>query len=184
MSCHAIPPISFHLIPSHLPQPPHPPRPPRSPHPPTNKKKNPQDWTSGILPHLSIHSHSSAPPHPQITFLFTVQPEHTNGLGNLHGGCTATVFDLCTSLPLGLVARPGFWLWLGVSRTLNVTYLRPIPAGSVVRVECELQQVGRKMCTVRGVMRMAEGDGKGGPGPALAVCEHGKINTDPPVEKL
>ena len=130
-------------------------------------------------------SHSASLPHPRITFRFVVQPVHCNALGNLHGGCTATIFDLCTSMPLGLVARPGFWQWMGVSRTLNVTYLRPVPAGSQVHVECEVLQVGRKLCTVRGVMRLVEGDEEGvKEGPVLAVCEHGKVNTDPPAEKL
>ena len=98
----------------------------------------------------------------------------------------ATIFDLCTLMPLGLVARPGFWQWMGVSRTLNVTYLRPVSAGSQVNVECEVLQVGRKLCTVRGVMRLVE-DNKSGvvkEGPVLAVREDGKVNTDPPAEKL
>ncbi|KAK7755726.1 hypothetical protein SLS62_002338 [Diatrype stigma] len=172
----------------------------------TESQKDPKkhDWTSAILPHLTILSHSASPPQPQITFRFAVQPAHCNGLGNLHGGCAATVFDLCTSLPLGLVARPGYWQWLGVSRTLSVTYLRPVPAGSVVRVECELLQVGRRLCSARGVMRLVvegegagagedvggdgeeqgKGKGKGKLGPVLAICEHGKVNTDPPAEKL
>lgn len=108
-----------------------------------------------------------------MTFTFRIQPSHTNRLGNLHGGCAATVFDVCTSLPLALVARPGFWSYLGVSRTLSTTYLRPAAAGTEVRVECEVVQVGRRLCALRGVMRRADD------GAVVATCEHTKVNTDP-----
>jgi acyl-coenzyme A thioesterase PaaI-like protein len=78
-------------------------------------------------------------------------------------------------MPLALIAKPGFWTRFGVSRTLNVTYLRPVPNGEVVLVECEILDAGRRMCSLRGVMRR-ESDGK-----VLVVCEHGKFNTDPEV---
>ncbi|RYC60019.1 hypothetical protein CHU98_g6199 [Xylaria longipes] len=132
--------------------------------------------------HISIVSHSVAGPHPRATFRFTVQPIHANGLGNLHGGCTSTIFDICTTFPLQMISRPGFWQHSGVSRTLNVTYLRPVPVGTTVDIECEIMHAGKRLSSLRGVMRTATEDGS--QGPVLAVCEHGKVNTDPPVEKL
>ncbi|KAI1769782.1 HotDog domain-containing protein [Hypoxylon cercidicola] len=141
------------------------------------------EWMTSIIPHLSIVSHSSSPPHPNIVFRFDVQPIHGNGLGNLHGGCASTVFDACTTLPLHLISKPGgFWQYTGVSRTLNVTYLRPIPVGTSVDIKCEVLHAGRTQCALRGEMRAVTKDGKDGP--LLAVCEHGKANTDPPAEKL
>ncbi|KAI1084533.1 Thioesterase/thiol ester dehydrase-isomerase [Whalleya microplaca] len=140
------------------------------------------EWMTTIIPHLTIVSYSASLPHPSITFRFTVQPIHCNGLKNLHGGCTSTIFDSCTTMPLHFVSRPGYWAFLGVSRTLNVTYLRPIPVGTTVNIKCDIVQVGRKLCTLRGEMRAVGEDGK--EGPVVAVCEHGKVNTDPPVEKL
>ncbi|KAI1164682.1 Thioesterase/thiol ester dehydrase-isomerase [Nemania serpens] len=140
------------------------------------------DWSTSLIQNISIVSHSASPPHPSLTFRLTVQPKHANLLGNLHGGCTSTLFDVCTSLTLRLVSRPGFWQHTGVSRTLNVTYLRPAPVGTTVEIECEVAHAGQRLCSLRGVMRAATSDGS--KGPVLALCEHGKVNPDPPVEKL
>ncbi|KAI0830927.1 HotDog domain-containing protein [Hypoxylon sp. FL0890] len=144
------------------------------------------EWMTNISPYLSIVSSSSSPPHPSITYKFTVQPIHSNGLGNLHGGCASTIFDvLCRAisfLPI-LSCEFGMRRWnTGVSRTLNVTYLRPVPVGSSVHIKCEVLHAGRNLCALRGEMRAVTEDGK--EGPLLVVCEHGKANTDPPAEKL
>lgn len=133
-----------------------------------------KSWFSGIARHIAF---VSATPHTKernatVTFRFEVRPEHTNGLGNLHGGCNSTLFDFCTSIVLGLVNRPGFWMWLGVSRALNVTYLKPVPVGETVLIESELLQVGQRLAHIKGRMTR-ERDGV-----LLATCEHDKVNTD------
>ena len=135
------------------------------------------------MPYLRVQSHSAAGPHPRVTFRFAVQPVHINGLGNLHGGCAATLFDVCTSLVVHLVARPGFWTFLGVTRTLNVVCLRPVPVDSIVDLECDIVQVGKRLCALRGVMRAVDGpEGPEGQGAVLMTCEHGKVCTDPVVK--
>lgn len=128
------------------------------------------------VPYLKLHSWShDEPKHPKIVFSYTVQENNANQRGSMHGGCTASLFDFATSLPLCLISKPGFWSYLGVSRTLNVTYLRPIPVGEKILIACELMGAGQTMCTVRGVMTR-QSDGA-----VLATCEHGKYNVDPPV---
>ncbi|OHW96589.1 thioesterase superfamily protein [Colletotrichum incanum] len=143
-----------------------------------------------ITPHLTLYSAfflsttpsspvstSTLVPRPEVpvtTFLFTVQQEHTNRSSNLHGGCTATLFDYCTSVALYPIARTGRWQFLGVSRTLNCTYLRPVPCGTEILIECEVISVGKQLALIRGIMRHKL-DGR-----ILAVCEHNKVNNDPP----
>lgn len=66
----------------------------------------------------------------------------------------------------------------GVTRTLNVTYLRPVPLGETVLVECEVVHAGKRLCALKGVMKR-ESDGA-----ILTSCEHGKVSIDPEVGKL
>ena len=67
-----------------------------------------------------------------------------NRLDSLHGGCTATVFDLCTTTALAPIAKPGYWDFASVSRTLNVTYLRPARAGERLLVISEVVHAGKR----------------------------------------
>lgn len=129
-----------------------------------------------LIPSLKLESTNPSGPHPSCTFTFTVQPDNCNRMKNLHGGCAATLFDYCTTLPLALINKPGFWQSMGVSRTLNVTYMRPVSVGEQVTIQCEVVQVGKKLATLRGVMRR-KSDGL-----LLAACEHGKVNIDPEVK--
>ncbi|KAI5928214.1 HotDog domain-containing protein [Camillea tinctor] len=139
------------------------------------------NWMTTIAPFISIVSHStSSPENPSVTFRIVLQPIHSNGVNGVHGGCTASLFDFCTTLVLHMISYPGFWHHLGVSRTLNVTYLRPVPMGKPVDVECEIMHASKRLATTRGVIRAAAPPGKE-KGPVLAICEHGKYNTDPPA---
>ncbi|KAF7521642.1 hypothetical protein G7054_g12389 [Neopestalotiopsis clavispora] len=145
------------------------------------KDSDNQDWMREIIPYLTIHSHALEP-YPRVNFRLTVQPVHCNQMGNLHGGCTSTIFDSCTTWPLHLINKPGFWMYMGVSRTLNCTYLKPIPLGTTVEIQCEILSIGKRLATMKGEMRAVGEDGT--LGPLLAVCEHGKVSTDAQFEKL
>ncbi|PSS02094.1 HotDog domain-containing protein [Coniella lustricola] len=144
---------------------------------PTGHSWEDNDWMSHCMPHIKLHSWSTEDPkHARVVFSYEVPRHNSNQSGNMHGGCTATLFDFATSMPLCLVSKPGFWFYMGVSRTLNVTYARAIPVGEKIFIECEIMSIGQTLCTVRGVMRR-QSDGV-----VLATCEHGKFNTDPPVQ--
>ena len=60
----------------------------------------------------------------------------------------------------------------GVSRHLNLSYLRPVPRDSVSRITCEVVNVGRRLALLRAEIRSAE------TGALCVVGEHDKVNTD------
>ena len=53
------------------------------------------------------------------------------------------IVDMCTTMAQAPVARTSFWEFGGVSRTLSVTYLRPIPRNTEILIVCEVLQVGK-----------------------------------------
>ncbi|RFU28278.1 hypothetical protein B7463_g8053, partial [Scytalidium lignicola] len=134
-----------------------------------------QGWGSKLFTEDVKLISASDKPHGNAQFSYTVKQEHINRLGNLHGGCTATIFDFATTCALAPIAREGFWALVGVTRTLNVTYLRPVALGEEVVIECDVVHAGRRLCTLKGVMKRKSD------GAVLAICEHGKVNTDPAV---
>lgn len=91
----------------------------------------------------------------------------------MHGGCIATILDFCTAMSTTLISRPGFWFTGGVSSTLNLTYVRPIPCGKTVLVECEAVKVGQVKGVLKGTIR-GKTDGA-----VMAICLRGMVNTDP-----
>lgn len=58
----------------------------------------------------------------------------------------------------------------GVTRTLNVSYLRAVPVGTTVRISAEVVQVGKTMALIVG--RMTSPDGE----TVYCTCEHHKVN--------
>ncbi|KAK0743725.1 HotDog domain-containing protein [Schizothecium vesticola] len=137
-----------------------------------------KEWTTPLLPTLTLLSTSPSLPRPSLVFAFTPTAAHLNGLSNMHGGAMATLFDFCTAAVLVLVTRPGRYHYWGVTRTLSTTYLRPVPVGTALLVECEAVAVGRQMSHLRGVLRGAAAGKDGGKGVVYAVCEHGMVNVN------
>lgn len=97
-------------------------------------------------------------------------------MGNLHGGCAATLIDvLSTTILLG-ISSPGRFALGGVSRNLKVTYLRPVPTDTEVRLVCEVVHVGKRLALLRAEIQRVNGD-------VCVVGEHEKANTDPEVDQ-
>lgn len=86
----------------------------------------------------------------KVVWTLEVGPHLCNKSGNLHGGAAATLLDNLTSTALLTIARPGFLDGGHVSRTITMTYLRPVPMGSKVTVVSEVQAAGRNTASILG----------------------------------
>lgn len=79
------------------------------------------------------------------SFSLVVVPEVCNRTGMMHGGAVSMAIDMATTLAQAPLAAPGYWEFGGVSRTLSVTYLRPIPKDTEILIVCEVVQMGRAL---------------------------------------
>lgn len=101
-------------------------------------------------------------------FEITVPPSLCNKTGILHGGAACTLLDSLTSTPLQVMARPGFLDSGHVSRTITMSYLRPVPSGTTVKVECQAQAVGKGTANIVGTMKTLDGK-------ICVTCTHDKV---------
>ncbi|XP_065200245.1 acyl-coenzyme A thioesterase 13-like [Planococcus citri] len=70
-----------------------------------------------------------------------IEPEHTNIYGSLHGGFTATLIDICTSIAMSTHPRKGN----GVSVDLNISYLKPGLLNERIVITADTIRVGKTM---------------------------------------
>ncbi|KAL5361615.1 HotDog domain-containing protein [Aspergillus floccosus] len=126
---------------------------------------------------LRVESAVPGPP-PKISFLFTVSENMCNSAGDLHGGCVATLIDNFTTVLLGVISRPGFYGQLGVSRSLEVTYFRPLRQGDEGRLICYVVNAGKTLAALRAELYDARS------GSLCAAGENDKVNTDARISKI
>ncbi|CAK7215846.1 hypothetical protein SEUCBS140593_002667 [Sporothrix eucalyptigena] len=108
-----------------------------------------------------------------------VDGRYSNMNGVMHGGGYGVIFDMMTTTALGPLARPGFWDYLGgVSRTLNISYLKPCPLNSTVIVHAHVYHVGRTMALIKGWMTSEDGQ------TVYATCDHHKVAMATPQHHL
>lgn len=89
----------------------------------------------------------------------------------MHGGAAGVIFDMSTTTALGPLQKPGYWLFLGgVTRSLNISYLRAVPIGTTVRLRSWVVQHGRTMAMIRGEMTSLDGK------TVYCTAEHHKVN--------
>ncbi|BFZ55311.1 hypothetical protein PYCC9005_002351 [Savitreella phatthalungensis] len=111
----------------------------------------------------------------EAVFRTEVRAGLVNSLGAMHGGAVATAIDLFTSCALVPQCRDGFWeMGPGVSRNLNVTYLRPAKQGTTILFKCKIVSLSKRTvymtCEV-----VDEATGK-----ILATGTHDKVAVAPP----
>jgi len=108
----------------------------------------------------------------KATFTFTTPLVYVNNPRPeqiTHRGAIATFFNNCTSVTLIASKR---YFGQGVSRSMNVTYFRPLIAGEKAYVETEVLSISRRIATVQGTLRR-QSDGA-----LLAMCIHEKVDPD------
>ncbi|KAF2181856.1 thioesterase family protein-like protein [Zopfia rhizophila CBS 207.26] len=89
----------------------------------------------------------------------------------MHGGAAGVIFDMATTTALCPVAKPGFWEFMGgVTRSLNISYLKAVPIGTTVRLSSKVISVGKQMAMIQG--KMTSLDGK----TTYCTVEHHKVN--------
>jgi uncharacterized protein (TIGR00369 family) len=103
----------------------------------------------------------------------------SNLSGTLHGGCAATLIDALSSTILVGLNRPGMFSAGGVTRSLDLKFIRPAPVGTEVAIICELVHVGKRLALLKAEIRRTD------TGEVCIVGQHDKANTDPVAkEKL
>jgi uncharacterized protein (TIGR00369 family) len=76
----------------------------------------------------------------------------SNQLGNMHGGCAATILDNVTSMVLYLHTSGVFgesWSMLGVSQSIQIIYTAPAPVGEYIDIECTTLAVGKSVAVIQ-----------------------------------
>ncbi|KFY41771.1 hypothetical protein V494_02800 [Pseudogymnoascus sp. VKM F-4513 (FW-928)] len=118
-------------------------------------------------------------PDGRASFEFPTTPYYGNINGVLHGGAIAVIFDMLSTPALAPLSRPDYWDFLGgVTRSLNISYLRGVPINSVVRVNSTVKQVGRTMALIQS--EIVSLDGK----TTYCTCEHHKVSVPTPKHHL
>ncbi|KAH8884894.1 thioesterase family protein-like protein [Thozetella sp. PMI_491] len=108
------------------------------------------------------------------TFSLIISPTYSNLNGVMHGGAAGVIFDMCTTSALGPVARPGYWdkpgsFLGGVTRSLNISYLKAVPVGTKVHLHSQVYQIGRTMAYIKGWMTSEDGK------TVYCTCDHHKV---------
>ncbi|GBF65006.1 hypothetical protein TMEN_7723 [Trichophyton mentagrophytes] len=133
------------------------------------KEKNYQGYDRRFFEDIRL---IDADPSGGATWELDVTEYWSNLNGVMHGGACAVVFDMCTAISMNPVTKPGYWYFLqGVSRSLNLSYLKGIPTGTTIRIKCTTLQHGRTMAMLRGVMESVDGK------IVYATAEHHKVAT-------
>jgi acyl-coenzyme A thioesterase 13 len=111
---------------------------------------------------------AASPETKTVAFEMTITPILCNKNRVLHGGAAAMLLDMLTSTILGMLSKPGYLDKGHVSRTLTTTYLRPVPMGAKVKVECHAVAIGRSMANLSGVIKTMDGK-------VCVTCVHDKV---------
>ncbi|KAI8997145.1 HotDog domain-containing protein [Pilobolus umbonatus] len=83
----------------------------------------------------------------QMVWEFKVEPHHCNITNNMHGGCVATLIDMCSSFTL-VTAADRRWKYVGVSTDLSINYLQGVSVDEVIRIVCDVHREGKMLAYI------------------------------------
>ncbi|KDQ64054.1 hypothetical protein JAAARDRAFT_27682 [Jaapia argillacea MUCL 33604] len=79
-----------------------------------------------------------------------VTPDMLNGAGNMHGGCSAYLVDMCSSLPISAFNEyKNNISSSGVSQAINMVYHSPASLGDKLRIVSTTMSVGARVMSCR-----------------------------------
>ncbi|KAI8940746.1 hypothetical protein NX059_002011 [Plenodomus lindquistii] len=114
-----------------------------------------------------------------VAYDLYISPNFSNLNNVMHGGAAGVIFDMSTTTALCPIARPGSWEFMGgVTRSLNISYLKAVPIGTHVRLNSKVVSVGKQMAMIRGDMTSMDGK------VTFCTVEHHKVNTPALPEHL
>ncbi|OJD39085.1 thioesterase family protein [Diplodia corticola] len=126
------------------------------------------DFDSEVMNKMKL---VDAGPEGFVQFELTIGNEFSNLNDVMHGGAAGVIFDMATTSALNPLSRPDFWFFMGgVTRTLNISYLRAVPLGTTVLLTSRVVQVGKTMAMIKGDMTSLDGS------IVYATAEHHKVN--------
>ncbi|KAH8830892.1 hypothetical protein DL96DRAFT_1707684 [Flagelloscypha sp. PMI_526] len=91
----------------------------------------------------------------KVVYEIDVDVDMLNGVGNIHGGCSAFLVDWCSTASLGAYTKHtiGTPEW-GVSQNINVTYHSPAALGEKLRIINTTMTVGTRIVSARTEVRV------------------------------
>ncbi|KAJ4479364.1 HotDog domain-containing protein [Lentinula aciculospora] len=103
------------------------------------------------LAEVSIKSNAIEPHRKEglVVYTIVVEEDMVNGGGNIHGGCSAFLVDVCsTACIMALKIQQGVSA-LDVSQSLNIVYHAPAAIGEILRIVNTTMTVGRRVASAR-----------------------------------
>ncbi|PGH01704.1 hypothetical protein AJ80_08971 [Polytolypa hystricis UAMH7299] len=121
-------------------------------------------WDKKLLSSLTLTRASAG----EVVLEFTVTDEMCNFMGNVHGGCSSTMLDNTTSLLACTIDNQHLLDSYTVSRTLSLTFVRPIPVGTRVRSVNRVVHAGKTLMNTEGTLETLDGK-------VCVRCVHDKV---------
>ncbi|KAG1873621.1 HotDog domain-containing protein [Suillus subalutaceus] len=86
----------------------------------------------------------------RVVIQVTVDEEMLNSAKNMHGGCSAMMIDICSTMPIYVLgaSTSGYGVF-GVSQSLNIVYHSPALSGDKLRIVSTTLAVGSRALSSR-----------------------------------